>query len=66
MPECVICGRRGNGVYEWGIVMPRGTVSRAVLCARHSDPLRKIAAKAVRERRQIGVAGLDELVDTSE
>jgi hypothetical protein len=61
--ECVICGRRGNGVYEWGVVMPRGTVARAELCREHSEPLRSIATKSVRERRQIGVAGLDELID---
>lgn len=63
MAECAICGRRGNGVHEWGITMPQGTVAKAELCAKHSEPLRTVVAKAVRERRVIGVSGLDGLVD---
>jgi hypothetical protein len=61
--ECVICGRRGYGVRQWGVVMPEGTVAKAELCAKHSQPLKTVVSKSVRERRQIGVAGLEELVE---
>lgn len=67
MPEdCVICGRRGHGVREWGVTMPSGEVWKGKLCAPHSAPLRQLVAKGQRERRRIGAAGLAELVEPDE
>lgn len=60
---CAICGREGHGVRDWGIVMPEGTRARIRLCSPHSAPLRELALKGIRERRVIGVAGLDDLAD---
>jgi hypothetical protein len=61
---CVICGRRGAGVRDWGIVMPGGTVAGPMkLCSPHSKPLRQLTTKSIRERRVVGLQGLDALAD---
>ena len=60
---CVVCNRRGNGVREWGIIMPGGTVATMKLCSPHSAPLRKLTTRSIRERRVVGIQCLDQLAD---